>query len=56
VTAHIVPWNYPRQIVGRSVGRGAGDGQCLRAEREEACLTVLAFARIAHEPGCRPAR
>ena len=28
VTGHIVPWNYPMQIIGRSVGGGAGHGQC----------------------------
>ena len=32
VTGHIVPWNYPMQIFGRSVGARARDGQRLRAE------------------------
>jgi aldehyde dehydrogenase (NAD+) len=32
VTGHIVPWNYPMQIIGRSVGGGAGRRQRLRPE------------------------
>jgi aldehyde dehydrogenase (NAD+) len=52
VTGHIVPWNYPMQIVGRSVGAALAMGNaCVLKPAEEACLTVLAFARIAHEAG-----
>ena len=52
VTAHIVPWNYPMQIVGRSVGAALAMGNaCVLKPAEEACLTVLAFARIAQEAG-----
>ena len=52
VTAHIVPWNYPMQIVGRSVGAALAMGNaCVLKPAEEACLTVLAFARIAAEAG-----
>jgi aldehyde dehydrogenase (NAD+) len=52
VTAHIVPWNYPMQIVGRSVGAALAMGNaCVLKPAEEACLTVLAFARIAREAG-----
>ena len=48
VTGHIVPWNYPMQIVGRSVGAALAMGNaCVLKPAEEACLTVLAFARIA---------
>ena len=57
VTGHIVPWNYPMQIVGRSVGAALAMGNaCVLKPAEEACLTVLAFARIAPRPGCRTAR
>jgi aldehyde dehydrogenase (NAD+) len=28
VTAHIVPWNYPMQIIGRSVGAALAAGNC----------------------------
>ena len=52
VTGHIVPWNYPMQIVGRSVGAALTMGNaCVLKPAEEACLTVLAFARIAMEAG-----
>jgi aldehyde dehydrogenase (NAD+) len=52
VTGHIVPWNYPMQIVGRSVGAALAMGNaCVLKPAEEACLTVLAFARIAMEAG-----
>ncbi len=52
VTAHIVPWNYPMQIIGRSVGAALAMGNaCVLKPAEEACLTALAFVRIAHECG-----
>ena len=52
VTGHIVPWNYPMQIIGRSVGAALAMGNaCVLKPAEEACLTALAFARIAHEAG-----
>jgi aldehyde dehydrogenase (NAD+) len=52
VTAHIVPWNYPMQIIGRSVGAALAMGNaCVLKPAEEACLTALAFARIAQECG-----
>src|SRR5450755_83554 len=52
VTGHIVPWNYPMQIVGRSVGAALAMGNaCVLKPAEEACLTVLAFARICAEAG-----
>jgi aldehyde dehydrogenase (NAD+) len=52
VTSHIVPWNYPMQIIGRSVGAALAMGNaCVLKPAEEACLTALAFARIAHEAG-----
>jgi aldehyde dehydrogenase (NAD+) len=52
VTGHIVPWNYPMQIVGRSVGAALAMGNaCVLKPAEEACLTALAFARIAAEAG-----
>jgi aldehyde dehydrogenase (NAD+) len=52
VTGHIVPWNYPMQIVGRSVGAALAMGNaCVLKPAEEACLTVLLFARLAHQAG-----
>ncbi len=55
VTAHIVPWNYPMQIIGRSVGAALAAGNaCVLKPAEEACLTALAFARLAGEAGFPP--
>ncbi|NND92072.1 MAG: aldehyde dehydrogenase family protein [Granulosicoccus sp.] len=52
VTAHIIPWNYPMQIIGRSVGAALAMGNAaVLKPAEEACLTALAFADIAREAG-----
>ncbi|WP_209425805.1 aldehyde dehydrogenase family protein [Pararhodobacter sp. SW119] len=52
VTAHIVPWNYPMQIIGRSVGAALAMGNaCVIKPAEEASLTALAFVRLAQEAG-----
>jgi aldehyde dehydrogenase (NAD+) len=52
VTGHIVPWNYPMQIIGRSVGAALAMGNAaVLKPAEEASLTALAFARIAEEAG-----
>jgi aldehyde dehydrogenase (NAD+) len=52
VTAHIVPWNYPMQILGRSVGAALAAGNaCVVKPAEDACLTALALARLAGEAG-----
>jgi aldehyde dehydrogenase (NAD+) len=52
VTGHIVPWNYPMQIVGRSVGGALAMGNaCVLKPAEEACLTAIAFAAICEEAG-----
>ncbi|MDX8354672.1 aldehyde dehydrogenase family protein [Cognatiyoonia sp. IB215182] len=52
VTGHIIPWNYPMQIIGRSVGAALAMGNaCVLKPAEDACLTALAFAQIAMEAG-----
>lgn len=52
VTGHIVPWNYPMQIIGRSVGAALAMGNAtVLKPAEEACLTALAFAHLAQEAG-----
>jgi aldehyde dehydrogenase (NAD+) len=52
VTAHIIPWNYPMQIIGRSVGGALASGNAaVLKPATEACLSALAFARIAHDAG-----
>ncbi|HEX4296997.1 MAG TPA: aldehyde dehydrogenase family protein, partial [Devosia sp.] len=52
VTGHIIPWNYPMQVLGRSVGGALcmGNAAVLKPA-EEACLTAIAFAAIAQEAG-----
>lgn len=52
VTGHIIPWNYPMQIIGRSIvaALAAGNATVLKPA-EEACLTALEFARIATDAG-----
>ncbi len=52
VTGHIIPWNYPMQVLGRSVGGALcmGNAAVLKPA-EEACLTAIAFAEIAAEAG-----
>lgn len=52
VTGHIIPWNYPMQIIGRSVGAALATGNaCVLKPAEEACLTALAFAELAMRAG-----
>ncbi|WBU56648.1 aldehyde dehydrogenase family protein [Paracoccus sediminicola] len=52
VTAHIIPWNYPMQILGRSVGAALAAGNaCVLKPAEDASLSSLAFAAIAEEAG-----
>lgn len=52
VSGHIIPWNYPMQIIGRSIGGSlaAGNATVLKPA-ENACLTALAFADIARAAG-----
>lgn len=52
VTGHIIPWNYPMQIIGRSVGAALATGNaCVLKPAEEACLTALAFGELAVRAG-----
>jgi len=52
VTGHIVPWNYPMQIIGRSVGAALAMGNAaVLKPAEDACLTALAFAELARRAG-----
>ena len=55
VTAHILPWNYPAQMFGRSIAPALATGNCpVLKPSEDACLTPLAFAGIAAEAGLPP--
>jgi aldehyde dehydrogenase (NAD+) len=55
VTGHIVPWNYPMQIIGRSVGAALAMGNAaVLKPAEDASRSALAFAAIANEAGLPP--
>ena len=55
VTGHIVPWNYPLQIFGRSVGGALAAGNaCVVKPAEDACLSLLRVAELAAEVGLPP--
>jgi aldehyde dehydrogenase (NAD+) len=48
VTGHIIPWNYPLQIFGRSVGGSLAAGNaCVVKPAEDACLSLLRLAELA---------
>jgi aldehyde dehydrogenase (NAD+) len=52
VTGHIIPWNYPLQIFGRSVGGALAAGNaCVVKPAEDACLSLLRVAELAAEAG-----
>lgn len=52
VTAHIVPWNYPAQIFGRSVGAALAAGNaCVVKPAEDASLSILRLTELAFEAG-----
>ena len=52
VTGHIIPWNYPLQIFGRSVGGALAAGNaCVVKPAEDACLSLLRVAELAADVG-----
>ena len=52
VTAHIIPWNYPMQILGRSLGGALAMGNAAVVKpAEDASLSTLAIAELALEAG-----
>jgi len=52
VTAHIVPWNYPMQMTGRSVAPALAMGNAIVLKpAEDTSLTALALAELAEEAG-----
>lgn len=55
VTAHVIPWNYPLQILGRSVAPALAMGNCaVLKPAEEAPLTALKIGELALEAGLPP--
>ena len=52
VTAHILPWNYPAQMFGRSLAPALAAGNAvLLKPAEEACMTPILLSAIAQEAG-----
>ena len=52
VTGHIIPWNYPLQIFGRSIGAALAAGNaCVIKPAEDACLSLLRVAELARDVG-----
>src|SRR3954466_13424693 len=52
VTGHVIPWNYPMQIFGRSVGGALAAGNaCVVKPSEDACLSIIRVAELAAEAG-----
>lgn len=52
VTAHIIPWNYPAQMLGRSIAPALAMGNAVVLKpSEDACMTPLRIAAIAVECG-----
>ncbi|MEQ1941562.1 aldehyde dehydrogenase family protein [Mesorhizobium sp. VNQ89] len=52
VTGHIIPWNYPAQMVGRTLAPALAMGNAtIMKPAEEACLTVLMIGKLAMEAG-----
>jgi aldehyde dehydrogenase (NAD+) len=55
VTGHIIPWNYPSQILGRTVGASLAAGNaCVVKPAEDACLSVVRIAELALDSGLPP--
>lgn len=52
VTGHIVPWNYPMQIIGRSVAAALAMGNaCVIKPAEDASFSALYLAKLAKMAG-----
>ena len=55
VTGHIIPWNYPAQMLGRSVAPALAMGNAtVLKPAEDACLTALRIGALAVEAGFPP--
>ena len=52
VTGHVIPWNYPAQMTGRTLGASLAMGNAtVLKPAEDACLTPLRIAELAVEAG-----
>jgi aldehyde dehydrogenase (NAD+) len=52
VTGHIIPWNYPAQMFGRTVAPALAAGNAAVVKpAEDACLSILRMAELVAEAG-----
>lgn len=52
VTGHIIPWNYPAQMLGRTLAPALAMGNAaVLKPAEDACLSTLKIAQLATEAG-----
>ena len=52
VVGHIIPWNYPAQMLGRTIGPALAMGNTSVVKpAEDACMTSLRVAQLANEAG-----
>ena len=55
VTAHIIPWNYPAQMFGRTISASLAMGNaCVMKPAEDACLTPMRLTEILRDAGLPP--
>ncbi|MDY7579138.1 aldehyde dehydrogenase family protein [Herbaspirillum sp. RTI4] len=55
VTAHIIPWNYPAQMFGRSLAPALAMGNAtVMKPSEDACLSGIKIGELAMEAGFPP--
>ena len=52
VVGHVIPWNYPAQMFGRTIAPALAMGNaCVMKPAEDACLTPLRLAELLAEAG-----
>lgn len=52
VTGHIIPWNYPAQMFGRTIAASLAMGNaCVLKPAEDACLSSLRLAELLRDAG-----
>ncbi|NMM05122.1 aldehyde dehydrogenase family protein [Polaromonas sp.] len=55
VTGHIIPWNYPAQMFGRTLGAALATGNAtVLKPAEEACMSIVRLTQLAAEVGFPP--
>ena len=55
VTGHILPWNYPAQQFGRTIGPSLAAGNTVVLKpAEDACLSILRMTQLSEQAGFPP--